>query len=95
MTFKSPSNSMILIITKSVPNWILLRKGRKWIAHNEPLAQALLVVWEAGCDPLGNVCYCCTAFSVRVELGGLKDMSIRVNKSTYMSHTAFPYSLQK
>ena len=39
---------MILRIIKSVTSWIPLRKGRKCMAHREPLAQAPQVVWESG-----------------------------------------------
>lgn len=38
--------SIILRMTKSVTSWISLRKSRKWMAHEELLAQSLQLVWE-------------------------------------------------
>lgn len=75
------------------------------MAHKEPLAQALQVVWELGMvprvgrDPPWEIIVTVGLPPVsEVELGGLQDLHggvNKINKTPYISHRGFLNSQQK
>ena len=96
MTCKSPSNLRFYDSqnNKIVTSWIPLRKGRKCMAHREALAQAAQVVWESGIALRVGILWDVTVtgglpLMSEVELGGLKDLSGKVNKVLMSARVLF------